>query len=676
LDIENQGAERLVKALEWAERVARVWRIHGGGGISELQEASELVQLSEAKLHKGERQDPTGSVSSRPRPSSSAPNVLRTTRPPSTISPSTLSVPRVQTPPSRPSKPRRASQFLPPPDPAQRGFDVLVNFLPATGIPDGYLLKNAILVTTISRPFVIATALEDPTRKKMRSLSSRESKRGSKWSLFRQSSQKATSLPMTPLSASSSSIGLVGQRTPSLAPSNTAPSIASSRYPTSMFTASSTLHQTFSNTNPALVIHVLPSPPPHPHNYVYTHKQLAARNKLVASIDSFLCAFGASQASFMPSIGKSQYRTQGTLRGDDKRAFAMGAIPRARPYIVDGNSFANDVINATGDRDGEWSLAELLCCACLDPNPPPAGANDGKREHRTWISGISDIIISSSSASGSVGDMTPRSLTPEDDSPRNSFHPRLVQQDPSSTGSQNTIPHPPHVPNGRPPPVPQHQPQSNPQPMQQHHSSPSPSPPFAQQPGQAHQPPPSGGPTSNPFINGDSASFDTSSSSHGPSGMTSPVPPTPPEKDYYQRGWETFGQIQSAGVEQGLPATTSIPISNGNAYSDPHPHLPPQSKMPYAYIPNENEDEGVYPRPMDVAPSMPPPPVPISVSESGTLNARPPNGESGAGYITHSRARAMSTQNGVMSIGHQPPSNPEGSHTVGKKKSLRWKFWK
>jgi len=151
--------------------------------------------------------------------------------------------------------------------------------------------------------------------------------------------------------------------------------------------------------------------------------------------------------------------------------------------------------------------------------------------------------------------------------------------------------------------------------------------------------------------------------------MTSPVPPTPPEKDN-QRGWETFGA--SVAVEHGLATAAPIPVSNGNAYPDPHP----QTKTPHAYIPPENEDEGVYPRSMAVAPPMPPPPVPISVSGSDTLNARPPTREPGSGYITHSQARVILTQNGERSINHQSPSNPEGSHTVGKKKSLRWRFWK
>src|SRR6202012_1649158 len=46
LDVENQGAERLVKTLEWAERVARAWRVHGGGGVSELHETAKLAQSS------------------------------------------------------------------------------------------------------------------------------------------------------------------------------------------------------------------------------------------------------------------------------------------------------------------------------------------------------------------------------------------------------------------------------------------------------------------------------------------------------------------------------------------------------------------------------------------------------------------------------------------------------
>jgi hypothetical protein len=57
---------------------------------------------------------------------------------------------------------RRTEDLLPPPDPSQRPFDGLVNYLPS-GISDKSLLKHVILVTTITRPFLVAAAPPSPS---------------------------------------------------------------------------------------------------------------------------------------------------------------------------------------------------------------------------------------------------------------------------------------------------------------------------------------------------------------------------------------------------------------------------------------------------------------------------------------------------------------------------------
>jgi hypothetical protein len=57
---------------------------------------------------------------------------------------------------------RRFEELLPPPDPSQRPFDGLVNYLP-TGISDKSLLKHVILVTTITRPFLVAATPPSPS---------------------------------------------------------------------------------------------------------------------------------------------------------------------------------------------------------------------------------------------------------------------------------------------------------------------------------------------------------------------------------------------------------------------------------------------------------------------------------------------------------------------------------
>ncbi|KZT23715.1 hypothetical protein NEOLEDRAFT_1179929 [Neolentinus lepideus HHB14362 ss-1] len=143
LALESAGSVRFVYVLEWAERVARVWRRRGDHDVLELTEDSTMSDL--------------GPVKSRP-------NMLSTltwSQPPSPRASATSLLP--STPPtlSRPSSPRpqvlekRRDSRLPPVDPSQRAFDGLVNFLPSN-LTDKVLLKYTILVTTISHTFLVA----------------------------------------------------------------------------------------------------------------------------------------------------------------------------------------------------------------------------------------------------------------------------------------------------------------------------------------------------------------------------------------------------------------------------------------------------------------------------------------------------------------------------------------
>lgn len=617
----------------------------------------------------------TGSLPSRPRPSSSAPNILRSMGRPG----STNVVPRSQTMSPRSPKPRKGSSpFLPPPDPTQRAFDVLINFLPATGIPDGYLLKNAILVTTISRPFVIATSGDDSSKKKARTQSVSDKKRGSKWSIFRQSS-KDLNAPMPPPVDSTSSLGHGSRSPPSIADSKFAPSIASTLYPPSAFESSTNLYQTFSNTNPALTIHILPSPPPHPHNYVYTHKQMAARDKLVSSIDQFLCAFGASQASFLPRMGKAPEHLKGSIRGDDKRAFALGAIPRARPYLVDANSFANDVFNATGDTEGEWSLAELICCGCLDSNPSPASLSEGKGEHRVWISGISDIIISSSSQSGSVGDETPRSLTPEGDSTRNPFeqHPPLPPTRSRSPAVEQDTPTSrplPSFPNAYPQPVQRQQsPVARPIPVQYQHPQLS----------NNHFSPPTGLPAqtqphnyATSTLNNDSSSSADTRSSHGfPGTPGSLAPPPPPEKDFEVRPHGMYSSIQQQVHQQQQ-------LQSQKTY-EMHYSQPPQPQLQNAFrrsqgyqtgnTQNGNLSNGSTPQPQPMANGFVQPDRSRYISNDLYPPRQPtvPRRRLSKYGPTSNNVRTPSPQNQSM----RPTSYLQSSETP-LDTIRKWKFWK
>jgi hypothetical protein len=154
LGLEEGGAIRLVNILEWAERVARVWRKDGGIGVRELAESDqdEIGSLTPPPkffgLGKPSKSNPSSPVSSTSHVDSAASF--------SSLGKRTFFKKRSL----------RSERVLPSPDSSQRPFDALVNFLPSD-ISDTSLLKQAILVTTISRPFLVAaafTSLAPPTR--------------------------------------------------------------------------------------------------------------------------------------------------------------------------------------------------------------------------------------------------------------------------------------------------------------------------------------------------------------------------------------------------------------------------------------------------------------------------------------------------------------------------------
>ena len=168
LAIEHAGAVRFVNVLEWAERVARLWRKYGGYGAVELSEDDDgLEYLTPPSIL---RFRSSQSTPSSPRSSSTQ-----------------LSDPRASSAYLEPyggaGRPRslsakilgRARQMsLPAVDPSQRPFDGLINFLPPD-VSDKALLKQAILVTTISRPFVISSGPRPDERHKRKSILSTRS---------------------------------------------------------------------------------------------------------------------------------------------------------------------------------------------------------------------------------------------------------------------------------------------------------------------------------------------------------------------------------------------------------------------------------------------------------------------------------------------------------------------
>ncbi|KAF8483276.1 hypothetical protein DFH94DRAFT_626104 [Russula ochroleuca] len=139
LALEQAGAVRFVNVLEWAERVARTWRKVGGIGVREMTESDQedfgTLTLPQNFNHQ---------CSKSPAPSAVLYSSARTI----------FSLDRLRL---QGRRGRRVEEVLPPSDPSQRPFDALVNYLPS-GISDKSLLKHVILVTTITRPFLVAAA--------------------------------------------------------------------------------------------------------------------------------------------------------------------------------------------------------------------------------------------------------------------------------------------------------------------------------------------------------------------------------------------------------------------------------------------------------------------------------------------------------------------------------------
>lgn len=327
--VEDAGASRLVDVLEWAEQVARIWRRHGGLKVQELVEES---------------------VKSLKKPKSAG----------------------------------AGSQSLPPSEPEQRPFDALLNFLPAD-IPDKAVLKQAILVTTITRPYLVAVTpmfspdvLASPQDEKTRSR---------RWSLFRSSSSALS----TPALGDEGSYSYSSSR-----PATLSRARMSSFGPLSSFSAALSLRSRDSR-----IVHLLASPPAKlAPGAAYPTQSQIAQTRLARGIEAFLLSFSypVQPPDFHPNDPD---------------------FMRARPYLLPSAALSERVSlpSAIADDDAaaalqsEWSVAELVLCGALDaPSSTdlPLGAlsalsnvSRGKlREfegdllpQRAWLAGAGEITL-------------------------------------------------------------------------------------------------------------------------------------------------------------------------------------------------------------------------------------------------------------------------------------------
>ena len=146
LAVEDAGAVRLVSTLEWAERVARLWRASGsdGAGIVYYDEAAKDTPApTPGSVSRKIGGIPSGSVESLGKKSCRSMKGL----------PSLLK--------RRLSTTSTLSGFLsggsgPPVDPSQRPFDAIINYTPHD-VAEKHVLKQTILVTSITRPFLAPT---------------------------------------------------------------------------------------------------------------------------------------------------------------------------------------------------------------------------------------------------------------------------------------------------------------------------------------------------------------------------------------------------------------------------------------------------------------------------------------------------------------------------------------
>lgn len=158
---ETQTSTRLVHTLQWAQRIAQHWRASPSppAQFREYEEEGAFpAYLSPARS--SNRLSWFGTtISSSPggtTTANSSMTELGLATPPPTRSASRLSLSK-KSADSSTSISSLMSPYTSAVSEAKHSFDTIFNFLPALDSPDATLLKFAILVTTISRPFITCT---------------------------------------------------------------------------------------------------------------------------------------------------------------------------------------------------------------------------------------------------------------------------------------------------------------------------------------------------------------------------------------------------------------------------------------------------------------------------------------------------------------------------------------
>lgn len=322
------------------------------------------------------------------------------------------------------SRSRRESKIPPlqslqasqqPPDPTQRPFDAIVNFLPHD-LPEKAMLKHAILVTTISRPFLvaavpasIAASLSSPTllgspipganptggsgQSTPKGTERRKSvlKRPQMFSMY--------SMPPTPPLSSGDSLNSLQQ------PQNSIPAYVN---------------------NKAHLVHLLPSS---------KGSKANGGQKIAQSIESFLLSFsypagsgGGTGAGNAPGFAIGSGSGIGMGQGGMGSGTGGDGMEHAKAYLTDTSAF-REVVNTqvanaglspgavvAGDGNLRWTVANLVLSGCLDVDEEwtrereqrkAAAEGNGAvggflakqevrmmKKQRAWVGGAAEIIIS------------------------------------------------------------------------------------------------------------------------------------------------------------------------------------------------------------------------------------------------------------------------------------------
>ncbi|PCH35388.1 hypothetical protein WOLCODRAFT_145799 [Wolfiporia cocos MD-104 SS10] len=298
LSAEKSDAARYLDVMARAERIAYAWRKHGGSGISEVPEEDEV----------GFRPDPH----SPRRASGSDMEMARTT-------------------------PTKSMQSSP-----KRSFDALINFI-ATDVPDHAVLKQTVLITAISRPFM---STETPNST---SYSGAYAKCKSLFGTIHVHSghrrSQSAIIPNTHLEG--------------------------------LFNFKSSVVNPLSPTTSPHVIHLLPRS---------AAQQPRLSLKLVENMEAFLSAFAATA----DLSGVRESDILGTARAFIMYAPTFGAALDCALSRHDTQTRSGFI----GDGWGcEWTVADVVLSGALDDAVNLVGDKSVPSDGRAWISDPADIVL-------------------------------------------------------------------------------------------------------------------------------------------------------------------------------------------------------------------------------------------------------------------------------------------